>query len=184
MSEAKHVKGYRILAFILALLCAIEIINLLSGRWLNQFSILPRHAEHLLYIFTSPFLHGDLAHFTSNIVSLGVLSFLLLQFGVAQYVKVSTGVIIISGLLVWSLGREAYHLGASGLIYGYFGYLVLAGWLSKRLFLALISLLVIVLYGGMIWGVLPSRPYISWEFHLFGFISGLVLAWYLKPARD
>jgi membrane associated rhomboid family serine protease len=70
-------------------------------------------------------------------------------------------------------GRTAIHVGASGLIYGYFGYLLLAGWLSRELKLILISLFIGVGYGGLVFGILPSNPYISWEGHLFGFVSGL-----------
>lgn len=165
---------------VLILLSAIEIVNLFSGRILNQFSVIPRELSHLGYIFTSPWLHGSFTHFMSNIVPIAVLSFLLLEFGLKRYVMVSGLLIIMTGLLVWLFAREARHVGASGVLYGYFGYLLLAGFLSKRIWLALISILVLVFYGGMIWGVLPSQPYISWESHLFGFGSGLVLAWYLR----
>jgi membrane associated rhomboid family serine protease len=85
-----------------------------------------------------------------------------------------------TGLLVWVFARDARHLGASGILYGYFGYLLLAGFLSKRIWLALISVMVLIFYGSMIWGVLPSQPFISWESHLFGFVSGLYLAWVLR----
>jgi len=93
------------------------------------------------------------------------------------------GLIIGTGLLVWLFGRNAYHLGASGIIYGYFGFLVLAGFLSRKIGLMLISVLVAVFYGAMVWGVLPSQPYISWESHFFGFVCGLLLAWFLRKAR-
>ena len=79
-------------------------------------------------------------------------------------------------MLVWLLGREALHLGASGLIYGYFGFLIFAGFISKRLKLIAISLLVSFFYGGMIFGVLPVAGFISWESHLFGFLIGVVAA--------
>jgi membrane associated rhomboid family serine protease len=80
-------------------------------------------------------------------------------------------------------GRDGQHLGASGVVYGYFGYLVLAGWLSKRVWLALISVGVVFFYGGLIWGVLPTQSYISWESHLFGFVSGLFLAYQFRQSK-
>ncbi|MFC4698876.1 rhomboid family intramembrane serine protease [Glaciecola siphonariae] len=169
------------LAVVLALLICIELVNFFSGRWLNHFAIVPRHLDTLVYIFTAPWLHGSLSHFFSNIVTLAVLSYLLMQFSVKRYFLVSILLIVMTGLLVWLFGREARHLGASGVIYGYFAYLLLAGFLSRRFFLAIISIAVLFFYGGMIWGVLPSQPFISWESHLFGFISGLVLAWVLRP---
>lgn len=175
----KRPDWYYVLA-VLGMLSAVEVINLFSGRLLNQFSIIPRELSHIGYIFTSPWLHATLTHFVSNIVPFAVLSFLLMEFGLKRYLLVSLLLVLMTGLLVWVFAREARHLGASGILYGYFGYLLLAGLLSKRVWLAVISVLVLVLYGSMIWGVLPSQPYISWESHLFGFISGIILAWVLR----
>ena len=156
------------------------MINVLSGRWLNQFSIVPRDITSLLYIMTSPWLHISIGHFWSNFVTLVILSFLLFEFGLKRYVFVSLLLIASTGIFVWVFGRTGQHLGASGVVYGYFGYLVLAGWLSKRIWLALISIGVVFFYGGLIWGVLPPPPYISWESHLFGFVSGLFFAYKLR----
>jgi membrane associated rhomboid family serine protease len=83
---------------------------------------------------------------------------------------------ITSGLLVWLFARPATHIGVSGVVYGYFGYLVLAGFLSGKFKLIIISVLVAFFYGGLIFGILPSSPFVSWESHLFGFIAGLVAA--------
>ncbi|MFT4653133.1 MAG: membrane associated rhomboid family serine protease [Kangiellaceae bacterium] len=165
-------------------LLVIEIINLFTGRLLSQFSIVPRSFSSLPFIFTAPFLHASVQHFISNIVTLCVFTFLLLQFGERKFFVLSLGLVIGTGLLVWLFGRTASHLGASGVIYGYFGFLLLAGFLSKKLSLILISVLVAFFYGTMVWGVLPSQPYISWESHLFGFITGLFLAWLLTKKRQ
>ena len=169
--QLKHV------AYLFVLLLIIEVVNLSTGRLLNQFSIIPRELGALPFIFTAPLLHASLQHFLSNIFTLCIFAFLLMQFGHRQFV-ITTGLLIIgTGLLVWLFGRHAFHLGASGVIYGYFGFLVLAGFLSKKISLMLISIAVAFFYGTMVWGVLPSQPYISWESHLFGFIVGLLIAW-------
>lgn len=175
----KH-QDWHYVIVVLALLSLIEVVNLLTGRWLNQFSIIPRDLSHIGYIFTSPWLHASLTHFLSNILPFAVFSFLLLEFGLKRYITVSVLLVVFTGLFVWLFAREARHIGASGILYGYFGYLLLAGFLSKRIWLALVSVIVLVLYGGMIFGVLPSQPYISWESHLYGFISGICLAWMLR----
>jgi membrane associated rhomboid family serine protease len=167
-------------SYIVGFLTVVEAINMLTGRYFNQFSIYPRELSHLAYIFTAPFLHANFTHFASNLVTLAIFSVLVLQFGGKRFITVSFGLIVLTGLLVWFFGRTSFHLGASGIIYGYFGYLVLAGFLNKRLFQIIISVSVAFFYGGMIWGVLPNQPYISWESHLFGFIAGLCLAWFLK----
>jgi len=79
---------------------------------------------------------------------------------------------------VWLFGRGAIHIGASGMVYGYFGFLVLAGFKSKKIKYLVISVLVAALYGGMLVGILPTSKFISFEYHLFGFIGGLIAAWY------
>lgn len=169
--------------YIFAILLVIEAFNLITGRVINQYSILPRVLTSLPFIFTSPFLHADVNHFLSNIFTLAVFAFLVMQFGRKQFIHVTFFVIITTGLLVWLFGRQAYHLGASGIIYGYFGFLILAGWFSRQIKYMLISVAVAFFYGTMVWGVLPSTPFVSWESHLFGFISGLVIAWIIKPKR-
>lgn len=169
----------RYVAYIFAVLLCIELINLFTGRMLNQFSIVPRSLSSLPFIFSAPFLHAGLQHFASNILTLCVFAFLALQFGHRKFITLTLGLIVGTGILVWLFGRTAYHLGASGIIYGYFGFLILAGFLSKKIVLMIISVLVAFFYGTMVWGVLPSQPYISWESHLFGFICGLFLAWFL-----
>lgn len=155
----------------------VEAFNLFFERSLNTFGLIPREANGLIGIATAPFLHGSIAHYFSNIIPLSIFSFLLLQHGAKRFWLVTFVIMLISGLLVWCFGRAAIHIGASGLIYGYFGYLLLAGWLSRELKLLIISLLVGVGYGGMIWGVLPSMPFVSWEFHLFGFLVGIFAAY-------
>jgi membrane associated rhomboid family serine protease len=161
-----------------ALLTVIEIINLLTGRVFNQYGNLPREVSALPGIFIGPFLHGSLTHFFSNIIPFAIFLYLLLQHGVKRSVGITLWVIVVTGILVWLFGRDAYHVGASGVLYGYFGYLVLGGFFSRQMKLIFISLLVGFFYGGLIFGVLPARPYISWESHLFGFISGSIAAYF------
>ncbi|MCV2886070.1 rhomboid family intramembrane serine protease [Aestuariibacter sp. AA17] len=164
-------------------LLAIEIINLITGRALNQLGLIPREATSLFHIFTAPFLHGSMSHFVSNIVPFAIFSFLILQDGIKRFVLVTLCILLLEGMLVWALGRTAIHVGLSGVLYGYFGYLVLAGFLSKHIKQIIISFIIIVFYGGMIFGVLPQDAFVSWESHLFGLIAGLLAAKLLvKPS--
>lgn len=173
ISFSKQVK----LAFWVCLvLVFVEVLNALSGRFLNQFGLIPRNPDTLLGVLLAPLLHGDAMHFFSNIIPIAVFTLLMLQHGQKRFVLVTAVCLVLTGALVWLFAREAIHIGASGLIYSYFAYLLLAGILSRELKLVLISLLVGFSYGGLILGVLPSSPYISWESHLFGFISGLLCA--------
>ena len=153
-----------------------DIINQILSRSLNVYGVVPRSLEHLSGILFSPWLHANLEHMAMNIVPLFVLGSLTYQWGSKRFWKVSLFIIVVSGILVWLMARSAFHIGASGLIYGYFGFCILAGWLSKRFYLLVISLLVAVFYGSMVWGVLPIRQGMSFEYHLMGCISGLLAA--------
>lgn len=174
----------RLVLYIFALFTAIELVNLFSGRWLSQFGTIPRYVPGLRGIVFGPFVHGSLQHYFSNILPLCIFSYLLLQYDLKRFLQVTIWIMFCTGLLVWLFARPATHIGVSGVIYGYFGYLVLAGFLSGRFKMIVISVLVIFFYGGLIFGVFPANPYVSWESHLFGFISGLVAAkLWAKPSR-
>jgi membrane associated rhomboid family serine protease len=166
----------RLVFAIFVLLSVIEVINLFTGRMLSQLGTIPRYVPGLKGIFLGPFVHGSLQHYFSNIIPLCIFSYLLLQYGLKRYLQVTIWIMLITGLLVWLFARPATHIGASGVIYGYFGYLVLAGFLSGKFKLIIISVLIAFFYGGLIFGILPSSPFVSWESHLFGFIAGLAAA--------
>ena len=166
----------KVVLWVFAIITALEAINILTGRFLNNYAIFPRSLNGLYGIPVSPFIHGSIAHYASNIVPLCIFSYLLLQYGFRQFINVTLFSIVFTGVMGWAIGRPSYHLGASGVLYGYFGFLVLAGFLSKRIKLILISLLIGFFYGGLIFGVLPIKAFVSWESHLFGLIGGLLAA--------
>jgi len=166
----------RLVFAIFMLFSAIEVINLFTGRMLSQLGTIPRYVPGLKGIILGPFVHGSLQHYFSNIIPLCIFSYLLLQYGLKRYLQVTIWIMLMTGLLVWLFARPATHIGVSGVIYGYFGYLVLAGFLSGKFKLIIISMLVAFFYGGLIFGILPSSPFVSWESHLFGFIAGLAAA--------
>lgn len=165
-----------------AIMIVLEIINLFTGRWLNQFGLVPREVSHLSGILFSPWLHGGLGHLASNIVPFCVFSLLILRQGLRVYLLLSLWLILGTGLLVWLFARDAFHIGASGVIYGYFAYLLIAGFVSKQFKMLLISLFIGLMYGGLIWGIFPSVGFVSWESHLFGFICGAAATWKLASA--
>ncbi|WP_293748522.1 rhomboid family intramembrane serine protease [uncultured Paraglaciecola sp.] len=171
-----HNQHIRLVLAIFVLFSVIEVINLFTGRMLSQLGTIPRYVPGLKGIILGPFVHGSLQHYFSNIIPLCIFSYLLLQYGLKRYLQVTLWIMLTTGLLVWLFARPATHIGVSGVIYGYFGYLVLAGFLSGKFKLIIISVLVAFFYGGLIWGVLPSSPFVSWESHLFGFIAGLAAA--------
>jgi len=158
----------------------VEIINYIWHHRLCDYGIYPRQIEGLLGIATAPFLHYGWEHLMANTVTLILLGGTVVIFYSRQFLKISILVILMGGLGVWLIGRDAYHVGSSGLLFGYFGFLVSRG-LYERTFPAIaLSVMVMLLYGGMIYSILPISPYVSWEAHLCGFLSGLIAARIIK----
>jgi len=166
---------------LIILFLAICWISYLLSYWLpiQQYGIVPRTSGGLIGIVSAPFLHGSFSHLTGNSVSFIVFALIFLALEEKQQLLKLFLMIVLTGTLTWLLARNANHIGASGLIFAMFGYLVLSGWFARKVRHILVALLVIFFYGGMIYGVLPGRIGVSWESHLFGFISGGWLAWYV-----
>ena len=158
------------------LIWAVEAVNVLSGRQLTSLGILPRHLSGLIGVPLAPFIHGSVGHALVNTVPFLVLGGLVALRGTRAFVSVSVFVILCGGAALWLFGRASYHIGASGLIFGYLGYLIARGWYERSIGAILTALLTLFLYGGLVWGVLPSRSFISWEGHLFGMLSGVLAA--------
>lgn len=172
------------LGIALGVLWAIEIIDQISGDALQTHGIHPRDGEGLIGLVTSPFLHGDWGHLVSNSIPFVVLGFFVLLRGKKAFVEVTIATAIVGGFAVWLLAAGGTnHIGASGVIFGYFGFLVGFGIFDRSLKNIALAVVVGVLYGGMIYGVLPGRAGISWEGHLFGFLAGVGLAYHVAKQR-
>jgi len=158
------------------LLWLIKIYEVFTGIELSHLGVYPGKISGLPGILTSPLVHSDFSHLISNSLTLIVLSFTLFFSYRKSAVPVFIIIYLATGLSVWLFARPAYHIGASGLIYGFLSYLFFVGLLRKDAKAIAISLLVTFLYGGLIWGVLPIDPDVSYESHLGGFIIGVVCA--------
>jgi membrane associated rhomboid family serine protease len=142
---------------------------------INSYGIHPRDLWGLLGIVFSPFLHGGLGHLIAN--TSGLLIFgAALAFLEKKMFGIILGIILLGGAGTWVFARNANHIGASGLIFGLFGYLLSIGYFEKKPKYILVSIITLLGYGSMIFGVLPSLPGISWEGHLFGFLAGVASA--------
>jgi len=166
---------YWILGFVV-LIWVIELINFSIGHRLSDWGILPRTLKGLRGIPLSPFLHASLIHVMMNTIPLAVLGGFVILHGRQMFFEVSIIIILVSGAALWLFGRSSYHVGASGLIFGYFGYLVLRAWYDRSLKSFIIAFVTVFLYGGIIWGLLPTFSRISWEGHLFGLLAGILAA--------
>jgi membrane associated rhomboid family serine protease len=162
---------------LLAGLWGLEFLDQLSGNALDSYGIHARELDGLPEIFTAPFLHAGWDHLVSNSVPFVVLGFLVLLGGLARWLVSSLITIVSSGLAAWLLTpADTIVLGASGLIFGWLTYLLARGLYSRRAGQVLVSLLVLLFYGSLIWGVLPGSAGVSWQAHLGGAVGGLVAA--------
>lgn len=160
----------------IALLWIIRFFEVYTKIDLSVYGIYPRKASGLIGIIAAPLLHSDLSHIFSNTISLFILTFFIFYFYLRSSLKVFFIIYFFHGFFVWLFARESYHLGASGLIYGFATFLFFMGVLRKDTRSIAVSLLVAFLYGGMVWGVLPTDPKISFESHLSGALVGLLCA--------
>ena len=142
--------------------------------------VLPRKPEGLLGIVSSPLIHANFSHLISNTFPLIILGWIIFYF----YPKVAYAlfgfVYFFTGLLVWLFARQVYHIGASGIVYGFVSFLFFSGIFRKDNTSISLALIIVFLYGGLVWGVLPGWKGISWESHLFGAITGLGAAFLFR----
>jgi membrane associated rhomboid family serine protease len=155
----------------------IKITEILFDLDLTTFGIYPLSIKGLPGIIFSPFIHADFGHLFNNSLPLFFLGTALFYFYSEIAVKVSLWTYLLTGIFVWTAGRDAWHIGASGLIYGLASFLFFSGVLRKYYRLIALSLLIVFLYGSMVWGIFPNiYRNVSWESHMLGFVSGIVLA--------
>ncbi len=166
---------YWILGFV-ALIWIIELINFSLGHRLNSWGVLPRTLTGLKGIPLSPLLHSSIAHVLLNTIPFAVLGGFVMMYGKQMFFEISIIIILVSGIALWLLGRSSYHVGASSLIFGYFGYLILRAWYERSLKSFVLAFITVSLYGSIIWGLLPTFSRISWEGHLFGMLAGILAA--------
>jgi membrane associated rhomboid family serine protease len=156
-----------------------EIVDhVLPFLHLDAHGIRPRTVPGLAGIPLAPFLHGDFPHLISNSLPFLVLGGLVLAGGRGEFLGTTIFVIAVGGAAVWLLApANSNHIGASGLVFGYLGFLLARGFFEKSIAWCALSLAVLIAYGGLLFGVLPGQPGISWQGHLFGFAAGIVAAW-------
>ncbi|MDB9314469.1 rhomboid family intramembrane serine protease [Spirulina sp. CS-785/01] len=180
---------FRILGTFVAIFWIVEILDAtIFDHQLDYYGIIPHKLIGLRGIIFAPFLHGGWQHLIANTIPFIVLGWLVMLQEVKDFFIVTTFVIIISGVGTWLFGADpsgqmAVHIGASSLIYGYLGFLLFRGYFERNFASILLSILVFIFYGSVIWGVLPSQPGVSWQGHLFGLIGGAIAARSIGKAK-
>ena len=161
----------------LAVLWTVFLANVLLGGALLRYGVIPRNITGLRGILFAPLLHANFAHIVSNTVPFLILGWLVMLRDPRHFLTVTLMAVVGSGVLSWLLGAPgSVHIGASGVIFGYLGFLMLSGWFDRSIGAIVMSIVVTVLWGGLVWGVLPGLPHVSWQGHLGGFIGGVYAA--------
>ncbi|CAN5684951.1 rhomboid family intramembrane serine protease [soil metagenome] len=176
-------RPYVVVALLVAVMWLVEIVDLLPHTNLDQWGVRPRQLDGLVGIVTSPFLHNGIPHLISNTIPFLVLGGFIATSGIARYFQVTGLIALVAGLGTWLIGPSGTdHIGASGIVFGYVTYLIARGLFEKRLVYLAVGAIVVFLYGGVLWGLVP-RPGISWQMHLFGAVGGVVAARVLHATR-
>lgn len=163
-----------------AAIWVIHLISVIFDINFSYYGLLPRTIHGAVGIITAPLIHGSFSHLISNTAPLIILGLSIFFFYPNSAYKSFVLIYIGTGLLVWMLGRQVIHIGASGVVYGYVSFLFFNGLFKKDNKSIALSLLVVFLYGGLVWGVLPGIKGISWESHLFGGVTGLIAAFIFR----
>lgn len=167
---------------LLVVLWALEIIDAVTLNSLDAHGIEPRQASDLLNIFVAPFLHYGWAHLISNSLPFLILGIIVYLGGKGNWLIATLIAVVTSGLAAWLLAPSgSITAGASGVIFGWLTYILVRGLFAHKASQIIIAVVVFLLYGGVLLGVLPTAPGVSWQAHLGGAIGGALAAWWLRP---
>lgn len=187
--ESELKKQATVLLGLVAIFWLVEIVNVVffhsSFNSLQQYGIIPRNPTGLRGILFAPFLHGGWGHLIANTIPFITLGWLVMLQETSDFYIVTIITAIVGGLGTWLFGaNNSVHIGASILIYGYLGFLLLRGYFQRNLPSIFLSVIVFFIYGGALWGVFPSQAGVSWQGHLFGFFGGAISAWAIAREKN
>ena len=178
--KRKNLTPIKFSAIVLIIIWSVKIFEIVFDYDFTEYGVLPRKFNGLTGIFFSPLIHSDVNHLLSNSLPVIILCLLIFNFYSQIAKKILIYLYFISGLWLWCIGRESFHIGASGLIYAMASFLFFSGILRKNSQLSAVALLVIFIYGGLFWGLFPIHKNVSWEGHLTGFIAGILVSFIFR----
>ena len=178
--KRKNLTSLKFSAIVLIIIWSVKIFEIVFDYDFTEYGVLPRKLNGLTGILFSPLIHSDVNHLLSNSLPVIILCLLIFNFYSQIAKKILIYLYFISGLWLWCVGRESFHIGASGLIYAMASFLFFSGILRKNSQLSAVALLVIFIYGGLFWGLFPIHKNVSWEGHLTGFIAGILVSFIFR----
>ena len=178
--KRKNLTSLKFSAIVLIIIWSVKILEIVFDYDFTEYGVLPRKFNGLTGILFSPLIHSDVNHLLNNSLPVIILCLLIFNFYSQIAKKIFIYLYFISGLWLWCIGRESFHIGASGLIYAMASFLFFSGILRKNSQLSAVALLVIFIYGGLFWGLFPIHKNVSWEGHLTGFIAGILVSFIFR----
>jgi membrane associated rhomboid family serine protease len=179
-SKKKLLESFLVPLSFPAILWIVHSFSVLLNIDFSNLGLLPRNWPGIIGVITAPLIHANYSHLISNTFPLIISGWVIFFF----YNKISQllfiFIYVVTGLTVWLFAREVYHIGASGIVYGFVSFLFFSGIFRKDNKSIALSLIITFLYGGMVWGILPGIKDVSWESHLFGAITGLAAAFIFR----
>lgn len=167
-------------ALIIAFLWCVNIINWIGDNFLRVLGVYPRHWKGVLGIFFSPIVHANPEHLFFNSIPLFILmAFLLAMVGQNHFIQISLWIVVTSGILTWLVGRKAIHVGASGVIMGYWTFILAYTWHHPSLAAVIMSIIMLYYLGGLAFSLFPTAEKVSWEGHCCGALAGIIVAYFL-----
>lgn len=173
-------KRYRVVLIFALIMCAIQLVNWATHYSLTPLGVLPRSIRGIFGIITSAWIHLSWQHLFSNLPVFIILSVLIVSQSLGYYLWASLIIIVSEGVFVWLFARSAYHVGASGWIFGLWAVLLINGIVRRRFVDVVLSILVFIYYGSMVTGLLPLQSGVSFEGHIGGAIGGIIAAMLLR----
>lgn len=173
-----------VMAGVAAVLWIVQIVNAAEDYRLDRFGLQPREVDGLWGVLTEPFLHASYGHLLRNTVPLVGVGWVLLLSGVRVWLFVTAVVVVVGGMATWLVAPPGLIVGASGMIFGWLGYLLARAYFSRRLKWILVAVALLIFFGTLLGSLLPTvGPGVSWQGHLCGFLTGIALGWLLHPRR-
>jgi membrane associated rhomboid family serine protease len=174
-----------IMAFVGAVLWTIQLVNAADNYQLDRFGLAPREASGLWGVLTEPFLHASYGHMLSNTVPLVLIGWVLMLSGIRTWLIVTAIVVVGGGVLTWLVGpSNTVIVGASGMIFGWLGYLLARAYFSRELKWIVVAVLVLLFFGTLLFGLFPTlHSNVSWQAHVCGFVAGIGAGALLHPRR-
>jgi membrane associated rhomboid family serine protease len=170
----------RVPIYFSVVLILVHVLNILTGMQLGVFGIYPRDLNGLPGIITAPLIHGDFQHLFSNLIPMFVMTLVIILFYPRVAIKSMLFIYVFTGLTVWLFARSVFHIGASGVLYGFISFVFWLGIFRKSPKSIILALIMVLMYSGYIEGILPNQPGISWESHLFGGLVGILTAFLFR----